>query len=57
VLHLELKGVGVVIQNNAAIDFCALGPTARASGLKIDVVRANIQTAYDLVNVNDYCSR
>jgi len=52
VLHSRLKGVGVLTKQ-AAIDFCAVGPTARASGIKIDVRKDEPTDAYDLVNFNE----
>ncbi len=52
VLHSRLKGVGV-LSKQAAIDFCAVGPTARASGIKIDVRKDEPTDAYDLVDFNE----
>jgi NADH-quinone oxidoreductase subunit D len=49
VLHKRLKGVGVLSREDA-IDFCVLGPTARASGLKIDVRKDDPYAAYDKVD-------
>ena len=48
VLHARLKGVGI-LSKEAAIDYCALGPTARASGVDIDTRRDHPYAAYDLV--------
>jgi len=50
VLKSRLKGVGVLTKEDA-IDYCAVGPTARASGYDIDV-RRDDPTAYELVDVN-----
>ncbi len=49
VLKSRLKGVGV-LTNKDAIDFCAVGPTARASGVPIDVRKDEPTDAYDLVD-------
>ena len=46
VLHARLKGVGVLPKQDA-IDYCALGPTGRASGLNIDVRKDEPYAAYD----------
>jgi len=51
VIHARLKGVGVLTKQQI-IDFGALGPTARASGVKIDVRRDHPHAAYDLVDWN-----
>ena len=48
VLHLRLKGVGILTKEKA-IDYAALGPTARASGVDIDVRRDHPYAAYDRV--------
>jgi membrane-bound hydrogenase subunit alpha len=49
VLKSRLKGVGVLTKKDA-IDYCAVGPTARASGVKTDVRKDDPKDAYDLVN-------
>jgi len=49
VLHARLKGVGVLTKEQA-IDYCALGPTARASGVDIDVRRDHPFDAYPLLD-------
>jgi NADH-quinone oxidoreductase subunit D len=49
VLKSRLKGVGV-LKKKDAIDFCAVGPTARASGVPIDVRKDEPTDAYDLVD-------
>jgi len=51
VLHERLKGVGILTKE-AAIDYAALGPTARASGVDIDVRRDHPYAAYDKVKWN-----
>jgi len=51
VLKSRLKGVGVLTKKDA-IDFCAVGPTARASGVPIDVRKDEPKAAYDLVDFN-----
>jgi membrane-bound hydrogenase subunit alpha len=49
VLRSRLKGVGV-LSRQAAIDYCAVGPTARASGVAIDVRKDEPKDAYGLVD-------
>jgi len=49
VLKSRLKGVGVLTKQ-AAIDFCAVGPTARASGVLIDVRKDEPKDAYGWVD-------
>lgn len=51
VLKSRLKGVGV-LKKEDAIAFCAVGPTARASGVAIDVRKDEPTDAYDLVDFN-----
>lgn len=51
VLHERLKGVGVLTKEDA-IDYAALGPVARASGVDIDVRRDYPYAAYDKVKWN-----
>lgn len=51
VLHERLKGVGVLSKEDA-IDYAALGPTARASGVDIDVRRDHPYAAYDRIKWN-----
>ncbi len=48
VLHARLKGVGVLTKE-AAIEYSALGPVARASGYDIDVRRDHPYAAYDRI--------
>jgi membrane-bound hydrogenase subunit alpha len=51
VLAARLKGVGILTKD-AAIDYAALGPVARASGVDIDVRRDHPYAAYDRVKWN-----
>ena len=50
-LHARTRGVGVLTRQQA-IDFGALGPTARASGVDIDVRRDHPHAAYGLLDWN-----
>ncbi len=49
VLHARLKGVGVLAKADA-IRYAVTGPTARASGIPIDVRRDDPYAAYDLLD-------
>jgi len=49
VIHARLKGVGTLTAKDIH-DFGAVGPTARASGVDIDVRRDDPYAAYDLVD-------
>jgi NADH-quinone oxidoreductase subunit D len=49
VIHARLKGVGILTKEDIR-DFGALGPTARASGVNIDVRRDDPYGAYNLVD-------
>jgi len=49
VLHSRLKGVGILTAEDIH-DFGAVGPTARASGVDIDIRRDDPYAAYDLVD-------
>ncbi|HNT65474.1 MAG TPA: nickel-dependent hydrogenase large subunit [bacterium] len=49
VLKSRLQGVGI-LKHQDAVNFCAVGPTARASGVKIDVRKDEPTDAYDLVD-------
>ena len=49
VIHARLKNVGVLTAEEI-IDYCALGPTARASGVAIDVRKDHPHAAYGLVD-------
>ncbi len=49
VLHARLKGVGIITHQDC-IDYAAVGPTARASGVDIDVRRDDPYAAYPLVD-------
>ncbi len=51
VLHARLKGVGI-LPKQAAIDYCALGPLARGSGLAIDVRKDEPYAAYSELDWN-----
>jgi membrane-bound hydrogenase subunit alpha len=48
VLHARLKGVGVLTREEA-VAWCAVGPTARASGVARDVRKDSPYAAYDRV--------
>lgn len=50
-LHARIKGVGV-LTHEQALNYGALGPTARASGVDIDVRRDHPHAAYGLVDWN-----
>jgi len=52
VLKSRLKGVGVLTKEDA-ISYCANGPTARASGVAIDVRKDEPLDAYDLVDFDE----
>jgi len=49
VLHARLKGIGILSKEDA-IDYCALGPTSRASGVDRDVRKNAPYEAYDKVD-------
>jgi membrane-bound hydrogenase subunit alpha len=49
VLHARLKGIGILTREEA-IDYCALGPTSRASGVAKDVRKNAPYGAYDRVD-------
>lgn len=49
VLHARLKGIGILTKEEA-IDYCALGPTSRASGVARDVRKDAPYGAYDRVD-------
>ena len=51
VLHARLKGVAVLTPEDARA-WCVTGPTARASGLPIDVRRDDPYAAYDRIDWN-----
>ncbi|MBU1694810.1 MAG: nickel-dependent hydrogenase large subunit [Verrucomicrobia bacterium] len=48
-IHARTEGVGVLTKAQA-IDYCVVGPTARASGVAIDVRRDHPHAAYGLVD-------
>lgn len=49
VLHARTKGIGTLTKQEA-IDFCVVGPTARASGVDIDVRRDDPYAAYGMID-------
>lgn len=49
VIHARTKGVGILTKQQA-IDYCVVGPTARPSGVAIDVRKDNPYFAYDWVD-------
>ncbi len=49
VIHARTKGVGVITRQDA-IDYCAVGPTARASGLAIDIRKDDPYAAYGMLD-------
>jgi NADH-quinone oxidoreductase subunit D len=49
VIHARTKGVGVLTREDI-VDYAAVGPTARASGVEIDVRRDDPYAAYPLVD-------
>ncbi len=49
VIHARTKGVGILTKEDI-INYAAVGPTARASGVDIDVRRDDPYAAYPLVN-------
>ena len=51
VLHVRLKGVGILTKQDC-IDYCALGPTARASGIAKDVRKDDPYAVYGRIQWN-----
>ncbi|MFA5355872.1 MAG: nickel-dependent hydrogenase large subunit [Candidatus Omnitrophota bacterium] len=51
VIQARLKGVGILTRQQA-VDWCVVGPTARASGINIDIRRDDPYGAYDKVDWN-----
>lgn len=49
VIHARTKGVGVLTRQDV-VDYGAVGPTARASGVAIDIRKDDPYAAYPLVN-------
>jgi membrane-bound hydrogenase subunit alpha len=49
VLHARTKGIGILTKEDA-VNFCALGPTSRASGVERDVRKDTIYGVYDKVD-------
>ncbi len=56
VIHARTKGVGILTKQDV-IDYAAVGPTARASGVAIDVRKDDPYAAYPLVNWKVITSR
>jgi len=53
-LFSRLKGISIIPYNDAQ-GFCALGQTARASGIKIDVRVDHTYAAYDTIKIEPIC--
>ena len=51
VLHARTKGIGILTKEEA-INYCALGPTSRASGVARDVRKDCLYGAYDKIEWN-----
>jgi len=51
IIHARLKGVGI-LTNDAAIEYAVTGPTARGSGVAIDVRRDDPYAAYGQLDWN-----
>ncbi len=51
VIHARLKGIGVLTKEQV-IEWCVVGPTARASGVDIDVRRDDPYGVYDKIDWN-----
>ena len=51
VLHARTKGIGI-LKKEDAINYCALGPTSRASGVARDVRKDSPYGAYDKIEWN-----
>lgn len=49
VIHMRTKGIGILTKQDI-LDYCAVGPTARASGVDTDIRRDDPYAAYPLVN-------
>jgi membrane-bound hydrogenase subunit alpha len=49
VIHMRTKGIGILTKQDIH-DYCAVGPTARASGVDVDIRRDDPYAAYPLVN-------
>ncbi|MBU4346592.1 MAG: NADH:ubiquinone oxidoreductase, partial [Candidatus Omnitrophica bacterium] len=49
VIHARLKGIGI-LSRQQAIDWAVVGPTARASGVNIDVRKDDPYGAYDKID-------
>lgn len=51
VIHARLKGIGILTKQQA-VDWCVVGPTARASGINIDVRRDDPYGVFDQISWN-----
>jgi len=49
VIHMRTKGIGILTKQDIH-DYCAVGPTARASGIDVDIRRDDPYAAYPLIN-------
>ncbi len=49
VIHLRTKGIGILSKQDV-IDYCAVGPTARASGLPNDIRKDDPYAAYGMLD-------
>jgi len=49
VIHMRTKGIGTLTKQDI-LDYCAVGPTARASGVDVDIRRDDPYAAYPLIN-------
>ncbi|MDP2423257.1 MAG: nickel-dependent hydrogenase large subunit [Bacteroidales bacterium] len=49
VIHMRTKGIGILTKQDV-IDYCAVGPTARASGLAIDIRKDDPYAAYGMLD-------
>jgi membrane-bound hydrogenase subunit alpha len=49
IIHMRTKGIGILTKQDI-LDYCAVGPTARASGVDVDIRRDDPYAAYPLVN-------
>ncbi len=49
VIHMRTKGIGVLTKDDI-VRYCAVGPTARASGINTDIRRDDPYAAYPLID-------
>jgi NADH-quinone oxidoreductase subunit D len=49
VIHMRTKGIGILTKQDI-LDYCAVGPTARASGVDVDIRRDDPYAAYPLID-------